>query len=178
MKTTLRVWVLTSALLAAGPSVAATIASSLQTASPQQNCGGLTQAAALAQAQSGAVTQSAMSSFFAPQPSVSIEGCLKNLMNQTVGLGLYGLDISTILTQLENEACSAAQGAVSNVTAQGAQNLNIPGATIGGPGSPFYVPGAGGNVNVNQSYQGAPAATLNGGTVNHTPSSWLQNLMQ
>lgn len=163
-------WSITAWLLMVTPAVALTT-------STQQGCGALQQVSTAAEKQSGAVTQTAMSRFFKPQPSVSIEGCLRNLMRQTGSLGLYGLNIGSILTELENEACAASQGEVSNITSRAAQNINIPGAQIGGPNSPFYVPGAGASANLNQGYNGAPPVTLNGSPAHKAPSSWLQNLM-
>ena len=136
-----------------------------------QNCGQLQAASNAAKNQQSAITQGALK-VFKPQPSVSMMSCLRNLMSTHVGLGMFGFNPGAILGELENEACAAAEGSVSNVESQIGQNLSIPGARIGGPGSPLYVPGAGANANLGNG-NGSSGATLNGSPVT-TGTSWQQ----
>jgi len=147
-------------LLATAPAMAQT-----------QSCGQLQAASNAAKNQQNAITQGALAAF-KPQPSVSTMSCLRNLMNTHVGFGLFGFNPGAILGELENEACAAAEGAVSNVESQVGQNLSIPGARVGGPGSPLYVPGAGANANLSNG-GGSSGATLNGSPVTGG-TSWQQ----
>ncbi|MHB8409011.1 MAG: hypothetical protein ACYDHY_13115 [Acidiferrobacterales bacterium] len=153
--------------------IALSVAAGAWAAPSGADCGKLNAAYQAARNQQNAITSAVAKNFFTPQMSLDAKACLKSLMSTHLGFGSFGFNLSSILGDLENQACAAAEGEESNLTSQIGQNLQIPGAHIGGAGSPLYVPGAGASANIDSGAGSNGPVSINGSTVS-SGTSWKQ----